>query len=116
MNGELVGHWRIPARGEDEFHYARSWFDSPACRPLSLSMPLRPWTQPYRGPIVRDFFDNLLPDTDTLRMLAVRWPPRRGPRMLEATRERWRLRLRGSEPTEHEARSDPLAAGGAVRL
>lgn len=67
MNGELVGQWRVNPRAEHEFRYAESWFASAAVRPLSLSMPLRPPGQPYRGPLVRDFFDNLLPDNDEIR-------------------------------------------------
>jgi serine/threonine-protein kinase HipA len=67
MNGELVGNWQVNPRGDHEFRYAESWFSSAAVRPVSLSMPLRPPTQPYRGPLVRDFFDNLLPDNDDIR-------------------------------------------------
>jgi serine/threonine-protein kinase HipA len=67
MNGELVGHWRVDSRGDHEFRYAESWFGSAAVLPLSLSMPLCPPAQPYRGPLVRDFFDNLLPDNDDIR-------------------------------------------------
>lgn len=67
MNGELVGQWRIDSRAEHEFRYAESWFAAEAVRPVSLSMPLRPPRQPYRGPLVRDFFDNLLPDNDDMR-------------------------------------------------
>jgi serine/threonine-protein kinase HipA len=67
MNGELVGNWQFNPRRDHEFRYAESWFSSAAVRPVSLSMPLRPPTQPYRGPLVRDFFDNLLPDNDDIR-------------------------------------------------
>lgn len=67
MNGEQVGNWRINPRGDHEFEYAETWFSSEAVRPVSLSMPLRPPTQPYRGQLVRDFFDNLLPDNDDIR-------------------------------------------------
>jgi serine/threonine-protein kinase HipA len=67
MNGELVGNWQVNPRRDHEFRYAESWFSSAAVRPVSLSMPLRPPTQPYRGPLVRDFFDNLLPDNDDIR-------------------------------------------------
>lgn len=66
MNGELVGHWRIPATGVQEFLYAESWLDSPARRPISLSLPLRPSRQPYREN-VEAFFDNLLPDSRQIR-------------------------------------------------
>jgi len=67
MNGELVGHWTARANGPYEFSYAQKWLDSPVVRPLSLSMPLRPPQQPYRGDLVRAFFDNLLPNNDLVR-------------------------------------------------
>jgi serine/threonine-protein kinase HipA len=67
MNGERVADWRINARGDHELQYAESWSSSEARRPVSLSMPLRPAAQPYRGQLVRDFFDNLLPDDDEIR-------------------------------------------------
>lgn len=66
MNGESVGEWRRPARGGQEFAYAESWLASPAARPVSLSLPLRPHTQPYRKGVV-EFFDNLLPDNRAIR-------------------------------------------------
>lgn len=66
MNGELVGHWRLPASGGQEFLYADSWLASPASRPLSLSLPLRPSREPYRAS-VEAFFDNLLPDNRQIR-------------------------------------------------
>jgi serine/threonine-protein kinase HipA len=67
MNGELVGHWTARANGPYEFSYVQEWLDSRAVRPLSLSMPLRPPQQPYRGDLVRAFFDNLLPDNEQVR-------------------------------------------------
>jgi serine/threonine-protein kinase HipA len=66
MNGELVGHWRLPAAGSQEFLYAESWLASPAARPISLSLPLRPSREPYREH-VEAFFDNLLPDNRQIR-------------------------------------------------
>jgi serine/threonine-protein kinase HipA len=66
MNGERVGEWRRPASGGQEFVYAESWLASPAARPVSLSLPLRPHTQPYRKG-VPEFFDNLLPDNRSIR-------------------------------------------------
>ena len=66
MNGELVGHWRLPAAGGQEFLYAESWLASPARRPISLSLPLRPSREPYRAH-VESFFDNLLPDNRQIR-------------------------------------------------
>jgi serine/threonine-protein kinase HipA len=66
MNGELVGEWRRPTGGGQEFIYAESWLGSPAARPISLSMPLRPSQEPYRAG-VEAFFDNLLPDNRQIR-------------------------------------------------
>ncbi len=66
MNGELVGHWRLPATGRQEFLYAESWLRSPAARPISLSLPLRPSREPCREH-VESFFDNLLPDNRQIR-------------------------------------------------
>lgn len=67
MNGELVGHWTLGPHGRQEFHYAPTWLDAPAARPLSLSMPLQPANAPYRDAIVDAFFDNLLPESPDIR-------------------------------------------------
>lgn len=67
MNGQRVGTWRVTAQGEHQLHYDESWLASPLGRPLSLSMPLRPASAPYKGELVRNYFDNLLPDNDTIR-------------------------------------------------
>lgn len=66
MNGERVGTWRMPTTGSQEFFYAESWLASPARRPISLSLPLRPSREPYREN-VEAFFDNLLPDNRQIR-------------------------------------------------
>jgi serine/threonine-protein kinase HipA len=66
MNGERVGDWRRPSGAGQEFVYAASWLASPASRPISLSLPLRPSTEPYRSG-VETFFDNLLPDRRRIR-------------------------------------------------
>src|SRR5437867_3072917 len=66
MNGELVGEWRRPAGGGQEFLYAESWLSSENARPISLSLPLRPSREPYRSGI-EAFFDNLLPDNRRIR-------------------------------------------------
>lgn len=67
MNGERVGDWRSPRNADDEFEYARNWFDSPAQRPISLSLPMLAPGHVERGPHVTRFFDNLLPDRDDIR-------------------------------------------------
>src|SRR5271165_36300 len=65
MNGEKVGDWRLATTGQ-EFLYAETWLSSPAARPISLSLPLRPSREPYRSG-VEAFFDNLLPDNRQIR-------------------------------------------------
>lgn len=67
MNGEKVGRWTVRPSGDHEFAYEESWLDSDHARPISLSLPLRPPSQPYRGARVESFFDNLLPDARLLR-------------------------------------------------
>jgi len=72
-NGERVGTWTIPARGETQFLYDRTWRTSTLGRPLSLSLPYT-GDQPLRGDVVRGFFDNLLPDSEAIRKrLAMRY-------------------------------------------
>ena len=67
MNGEKVGRWTVRSSGENEFGYDAQWLRSDRVRPISLSLPLRPASQPYRGAIVEAFFDNLLPDARLVR-------------------------------------------------
>ena len=72
-NGERVGTWTIPARGGSQFLYDRSWRESALGRPLSLSLPYT-GDMPLRGDVVRDYFDNLLPDSEPIRKrLATRY-------------------------------------------
>ncbi len=66
-NGERVGVWRLPARGQMEFAYDPAWVESPAGRPLSLSLPFTPGNMAQKGPRVLNYFDNLLPDSDAIR-------------------------------------------------
>jgi len=65
-NGERVGTWTIPARGGTQFLYDRAWRASKRGRPLSLSLPYT-GDLPLRGDVVRDYFDNLLPDSEPIR-------------------------------------------------
>ena len=65
-NGERVGTWSV-VRGEHRLAYALGWIASPAGRPLSLSLPFTPGNAAHRGEVVRNYFDNLLPDSDTIR-------------------------------------------------
>lgn len=72
-NGERVGTWTIPARGEMAFDYDPSWIASDAGRPLSLSMPFT-GAQALRGSVVNNYFENLLPDSESIRQrLAARF-------------------------------------------
>lgn len=66
MNGWRAGVWEQGADGE-AFAYDEDWMASPQGRPLSLSLPFRADNAPYRGSIVTDYFDNLLPDSDAIR-------------------------------------------------
>ncbi|OZI63042.1 type II toxin-antitoxin system HipA family toxin [Bordetella genomosp. 11] len=66
MNGSRVGRWANEA-GESSLAYDPAWIEHPAGRPLSLSLPFRYDNAPYKGPVVHDFFDNLLPDSDAIR-------------------------------------------------
>ena len=65
MNGELVGQWTVE-RHSHRFRYAASWSDSPRWRALSLSLPASA-SGHIQGDAVRHYFDNLLPDNDTIR-------------------------------------------------
>lgn len=72
-NGERVGTWTIPAGGDTQFRYDPAWMASAVGRPLSLSLPYI-GDQPLRGERGRDFFDNLLPDSEPIRKrLATRY-------------------------------------------
>jgi serine/threonine-protein kinase HipA len=66
-NGARVGDWRLPARGAMEFQYDAAWLDAPEARPLSLSLPLTIDRVPHRGTAVETYFDNLLPDSESIR-------------------------------------------------
>ena len=67
VNGRLAGEWRIPARGETEFEYDSNWAESEEGRPLSLSLPLSFDKGSLKGRRVEYYFDNLLPDADSIR-------------------------------------------------
>jgi serine/threonine-protein kinase HipA len=65
MNGYLVGHLQKLNSGGLTFTYDQEWLEIPGTRPISLSLPLTP--QPYQGDIVYNFFDNLLPDNESVK-------------------------------------------------
>ncbi len=65
MNGETVGQLTSTATGQLQFSYADEWLQSDASRPLSLSLPLS--SQLFRGSVVENFFENLLPDSQSIK-------------------------------------------------
>lgn len=69
MNGKLLGRWSLTSQGIHEFKYEQSWLESPYRRPLSLSMPLQPSTEVYKGGVVENYFENLLPNNIDIRRL-----------------------------------------------
>lgn len=66
INGEFIGRWSVSSRGEHAFEYDPAWRASEYGRSISLSMPLYGNRQ-FRGDIVKNYFDNLLPDNDQIR-------------------------------------------------
>lgn len=66
LNGTPVGHWDAQP-GRNSLTYFDEWLADEQGRPLSLSLPFKPDNQPYRGPLVQNYFDNLLPDSEAIR-------------------------------------------------
>ena len=66
MNGERVGTWQRTRTGGHRLVYEASWLASDRVRPLSLSLPITP-DRTVAGPVVANFFDNLLPDDERIR-------------------------------------------------
>ncbi len=65
-NGQRVGNWTFSRRGEHTFQYDSEWMNSGEGRPLSLSLPFT-GGPPLKGERIRNFFDNLLPDSEVIR-------------------------------------------------
>ena len=65
MNGAKVGRLSRTTTGKLELAYAETWLVSENRRPLSLSLPLG--RTPITGEKVHNFFDNLLPDSTSIR-------------------------------------------------
>ncbi|WP_061542130.1 type II toxin-antitoxin system HipA family toxin [Collimonas fungivorans] len=66
LNGIAVGQWTA-APGRPSFNYFDAWLEDEQGRPLSLSLPFTPNNEPYRGELVSNYFDNMLPDSDPIR-------------------------------------------------
>ncbi len=67
MNGELVGTWHHTRQRIPAFRYDDSWIASPSRRALSLSLPITAGNSEHRGEVVRNYFENLLPDNAEIR-------------------------------------------------
>jgi serine/threonine-protein kinase HipA len=65
LNNRGVGTLSREASGAIDFSYHEDWLGWEHALPVSLSLPLR--ETPYRGESVAAVFENLLPDSDTLR-------------------------------------------------
>lgn len=65
LNNRLVGQLLKEPSGVIGFRYDESWLGWEHAIPVSLSLPLR--ESAYRGEPVAAVFENLLPDSDTLR-------------------------------------------------
>ena len=69
LNGYLVGEFKKSSSGAHSFRYSTSWLALNGSRPISLSMPLA--RSEYRGDVVYNYFDNLLPDNSEVRQRIV---------------------------------------------
>lgn len=67
MNGQRVGIWTFNRNDATEFQYNHEWMNSSAGRPLSLSLPYS-GDKAFKGSQVSNFFDNLLPDSQAIRV------------------------------------------------
>lgn len=65
LNSIEVGKLTLENSGAMAFQYYPDWLEKPGARAISLSLPLSP--KVYRGALVFNFFDNLLPDSDAIR-------------------------------------------------
>jgi serine/threonine-protein kinase HipA len=66
MNGRHVGIWRKIRGDRDQLVYDDAWLKDPQFRPLSLSLPVTA-SREITSPLVRYYFDNLLPDNSRIR-------------------------------------------------
>lgn len=65
MNSKLVGELERASTGQLTFTYDEQWLSQANALPISLSMPLT--EVPYKGSVVENYFDNLLPDSKAIR-------------------------------------------------
>ncbi len=67
MNAEFVGTWALHPRLGVVLQYDSGWVNSRHGRPSSLSLPFTPGNEPHRGLLVKNYFENLLPDSRDIR-------------------------------------------------
>ena len=65
QNGEIVGYLSKQPSGAVEFIYTDEWLSNDRAYPVSLSLPLR--EDAFKGAPVVAVFENLLPDSESLR-------------------------------------------------
>ena len=65
QNGEIVGYLSKQPSGAVDFIYADEWLSHDKAYPVSLSLPLR--EEAFKGAPVLAVFENLLPDSQSLR-------------------------------------------------
>ena len=65
MNGLFVGTWKQAPSLLQSFTYDPAWLNNPKGRAISLSLPLSEIT--YKGMHVSSFFENLLPESETVK-------------------------------------------------
>ncbi len=65
LNGIKVATLSKDKNGGLHFSYEQQWMKRPGARPISLSLPIT--KQKYSGELVYNFFDNLLPDSPSIR-------------------------------------------------
>lgn len=68
LNGTLVGTLEKHAGGAMSFVYHEEWLAQAGARAISLSLPLQ--SEPFRGDVVYNFFDNSLFARKNLRYSA----------------------------------------------
>ncbi|MDO8414730.1 MAG: type II toxin-antitoxin system HipA family toxin [Agitococcus sp.] len=67
MNGVRVGLWSLSPYREPQFRYDEAWFHHPSFRSISLSLPASAANPVISGMHVNHYFDNLLPDSESIR-------------------------------------------------
>lgn len=65
MNDIPIGSLEKKSTGAISFSYDQTWLNNSNAIPVSLSLPLS--TRTYTGARVSNYFDNLLPDVDSIR-------------------------------------------------